>query len=154
MTEITRHTGQNIGGFKSLQYVFTDDVAICDFSSLHEILITFNNGKGWLDFYFTPGSLKIKVKVKQTNAGEVYTHYITLRVPKSNKELADQLSKMYANGIMLRVEDGNGIVRIFGEKMSAIYPSHKLLLPGEVENYNGYELIINWEASDEAFYER
>lgn len=143
MANINIHTGINIGGVTSVQWIYQNDVGSCQFSPATLIaVVTPKSGKSWNDLYGSPGTINIESDPKDSDAGMVHTYKIKMLVPKSRIDAEQQLFAMDGRKIVVKVKDKNGTVRLFGTTESFCTKTHKLLMPGEVPGFNGYEVIF------------
>ncbi len=143
MGNINIHTGINIGGVNPVQWIYQNDIDSITFSLATLIAdMTLKEGKEWNDLYGSPGSINIESDPKDSDPGMVHNYKIRMLVPKERIEAEQQLFSMDGRKIVVKVKDKNGTVRLFGTTDAAFTKTHKLLMPGEVPGFNGYEVIF------------
>lgn len=151
MTEFAKFNGQNAGGFQQIQYLLPSDISSFTIGTGYKIYLTFVQGKNWRDIYITPKSFSGAGTSEPSPSGDIYKYQFSCRHPKDSATLITDLANIQATGVMLRVKDGNGIVRIYGTPLNPMTVKSKLLLPGEVQNYNGYEITFELISPDPAY---
>jgi hypothetical protein len=143
MGNINIHTGINIGGVNPVQWIYQKDIDSITFSPATLIAeVTLKEGKAWNDLYGTDGTISVESDPKDTDQGMVHTYKIRILVPKTRLEAEQELALMDGRKIVVKVQDKNGTVRLFGTMESAFTKTHKLTIPGEVPAFNGYEVIF------------
>ncbi len=153
MEDIFKHSGPNIGGINPVEFVFTEDVEsiTIDYNTLAG-LITLLSGKEWQYLYGTDGTIQIECKEDDTDAGTKYTYQVKLLIPKDRADVEASLMRLKSKGLITKVHDKNGIIRLFGEIENPMKLSSKLLKPADVPGYNGWEVIISGQFSAPASY--
>jgi hypothetical protein len=143
MENINIHSGINIGGVTPVQWIYQNDIGSITFSLATLIAgVTLKSGKAWNNLYGSPGTINIESDPKDSDAGMVHTYKIKMLVPKNRIDAEQQLFQMDGRKIVVKVKDKNGTVRLFGTTDAAFTKTHKLLMPGEVPGFNGYEVIF------------
>ncbi|MCK9399642.1 MAG: hypothetical protein M0Q51_06560 [Bacteroidales bacterium] len=154
MTAISKHTGQNIGGIRSIQFAYPSDISAFTIFPDYKIFLTFVEGANWKDLYATASSFSGGGSSEITPAGTLYSYDFVFRCPKDRLELINEFHSFAAFGVILRVTDGNSLVRIYGTPSNPMTIKGKLLLPGQVQGYNGYEIALSLSTPDPAYMEK
>ena len=153
MTHILKHTGSNIGGINALNFAPDDDFESIDIDlSTLDATYSFIVGGGWRHLYGTPGSIVLKAKEEQTDAGTKYIYSFELLTPKDRKYVEKSLLLIKGQKLVIRAMNKNGTVRLFGTLESPMRVVSKLQWPASVEDYNGYKVVIQGEFSHPAGY--
>lgn len=154
MTTIVKHSGQNIGGFRSIQFAYPSDISAFTIFPDYKIFLTFFEGTYWKDLYATASSFSGGGSSEITPAGTLYSYDFIFRCPKDRQDLILEFNSFQAFGVILRVTDGNSLVRIYGTSANPMTIKGKLLLPGQVQGYNGYEIALSLSTPDPAYLEK
>jgi hypothetical protein len=64
-----------------------------------------------------------------------------------------ELNRMSGRRLILMVRDKNGLVRYFGTMDCPMKLSSRMMKPGAIESFNGYELIFAGEFSSPAAFQ-
>jgi hypothetical protein len=143
MDNIYGHTGINIGGVNPVQWIYQKDIYSITFSLATLIaVVTLKSGKEWNDLYGSSGTINIESDPKDSDPGMIHNYKIRMLVPKTRADAEQQLFQMDGRKIVVKVKDKNGTVRLFGTTDAAFTKTHKLLMPGAVPDFNGYEVIF------------
>jgi len=143
MTNIDIHTGVNIGGVNPIKWIYQKDIDSISFSPATLIaVVILKSGKTWNNLYGSDGTINIESDPKDTDPGMIYTYTIKMLVPKNRLDAEQQLFEMDGRKIVIKVRDKNGTVRLFGTTEGAFTKIHKLLIPGDVPGFNGYEVTF------------
>ncbi len=153
MGNILKHTGSNIGGVNPVWFVRIEDISsiVRNEVSLVET-VTLKSGKSWSYLYATNGTIMIETDEPDTVAGIKYTYNIKMQVPKDRSSVEATLRQLNDVGLMIKITDKNGVTRYFGEIENPMRKSSKLLKPGEVAGFNGWEVSFFGEFSSPAGY--
>jgi hypothetical protein len=100
--------------------------------------------------YGTPETIQLESEQQDTPAGPKYSYKLKVLVPKDRIQVESQLMTMATRRLILKVEDKNGTVRIFGTIDCPMKLSSKLAKPAALETFNGYELLFSGEFSSPA----
>ena len=153
MNAISKPTTQNIGGIRSFQFAFPSEIAAFDILPDYYADVTFANGYNWKDLYATASTASGGSSFENTIAGVLHTFEFSLRCPQDRSELILAFNSFSKFGILLRVTDGNSLTRIYGTPSNPMKVKGKLLLPGQVQGYNGYEIAFSVSMPDPAYIE-
>jgi len=153
MGNIVRHTGINIGGLNSINWIYREDVGIFNiYPSTLSCLIVPKSGKSWNTIYGTPETIQLESEQQDTPAGIKYLYKLKILVPKDRAPVESELYAMTGRRLILKSGDKNGTLRIFGTLDSPMKVTSKLLKPAVLEGFNGYELLFAGEFSTPAAY--
>ncbi len=145
MSSINKPSILNLSGFKSIKYIFADEIDSIPRQSdgvINDSDIVLKTGSAWYDLYFTPGTLKGKVSQKQTSAGNLYEITINLSIPRESASNSNAIDLLSRRPVVLKALDNNGINKLYGnnnEKLIAEFDVNRDGLPG---GQNGYEITI------------
>jgi hypothetical protein len=153
MNAISKPDSQNIGGIRSFQFAFPSEFAAFDILPDYYADVTFVNGANWKDLYATASTLSGGGSSEITIAGVLHTYEFSLRCPQDRSELILAFNSFSKYGVVLRVTDGNSVTRIYGTPTNPMTVKGKLLLPGQVQGYNGYEIAFAVSMPDPAYLE-
>lgn len=153
MGNILRHTGINIGGLNPIGWIFKEDVDhfIVDLASLR-CYIAPKPGKSWNAIYGTPETIQLESEQQDTAGGTKYVYKIKILVPKDRSQVEAELYAMTGRRLILKSQDKNGTIRIFGTLECPMKVSSKLLKGSAIEGFNGYELLFTGESAHPAAY--
>ena len=151
MTDISRHTGKNIGGINCIHWIFAEDAASLNYNvpSLYcQVLL--RPGRFWNRLYGTPETVQLESEQQDTPAGPKYLYKLKVLVPKDRTQVELQLMSMANRRMIIKVEDKNGTIRILGTMESPMKLTSKLTKPAALETFNGYDLLFAGEFSTPA----
>lgn len=153
MGNIQRHTGINIGGLNSINWIFREDIGIFKlYPDTLSCLITARSGKSWNAIYGTPETIQLESEQQDTAAGIKYVYKLKILVPKDRAPVETELYAMTSRHLILKSGDKNGTIRIFGTMDCPMKVTSKLMKPAVMEGFNGYELLFAGEFSNPAAY--
>jgi len=150
MTTIAKHTGQNAGGISKVEFAFPNEFASFAVLPLFKAHVHFIQGANWKELYATAHTFSGDGNSETTPAGQLYKYAFKFHCPKDRADLIQAFYEFQAYGVILRVTDGNSLVRIYGTPSNPLTAKSKLLLPGEVQNFNGYEIALEGVSPDPA----
>ena len=150
MTVISKHTGQNIGGISLVEFAFPHEISAFEVYPGYIVRVTIPKPNAWKNLYATPHSFSGSGASETTPAGTLYTYDFKFRCPKDRSDLIEAFHRMQASGVILRITDANGLRRIYGTGDNPVVSKSKLLLPGEVQGFNGYEIALSVSTPDPA----
>jgi hypothetical protein len=154
MTTIAKHSGQNTGGILSVEYAFPNEFAGFVIYPAYKIKATFLNPGNWKTLYATATTFSGGGNSETTPSGILYHYDFKFRCPKDRSDLIEAFHLFQTTGVILRVTDGNSLKRIYGTPSNPLTVKSKLLLPGEVQGYNGYEIAMEGSFPDPAYLEQ
>jgi hypothetical protein len=153
MGNILRHTGINIGGLNSINWIFQEDVDEFSFNLANLFcLVTPNPGKSWNVIYGTPETIQLESEQQDSAAGMKYIYKLKILVPKDRNRVEAELYAMSERRLILKSGDKNGTIRIFGTLDYPMKLTSKLIKPPAIEGFNGYELVFSGEFPHPAGY--
>lgn len=143
MSNINKHTGENISGIKPIWWVYASDVdeMIVDIRLLHAD-ITLAQDKSWNFLYATDETIELDSDIQEADAGKLFIYKLRCLVPQDRADVELILMAMADRGLILHVTDKNGIIRILGTTDTPMTMSYKLKKPGNTEGYNGWEVVF------------
>jgi len=153
MNEISKHTGQNIGGIQSVQFAFPSEFAAFDVLPDYYADVTFVNGANWKNLYATASTFSGGGNSETTIAGPLHTYEFSFRCPKDRGALIITFNRFLIYGVILRITDANSVVRIYGTPSNPMKIKGKFMIPGKVQGYNGYEIALSVSMPDPAYLE-
>ena len=153
MTTIAKHTGQNIGGIASVEFALPAEISSITVFPGFKILVSFIAPADWKPLYATAMTFSGNGSCEVTPAGTLHQYDFKFRCPKDRQDLIDAFFLIHHTGAILRVKDANSMVRIYGTPSNPLTMKSKLLLPGEVQGYNGYEIVLSVSSPDPAYTE-
>lgn len=151
MTEFAKFSDLNVGGFQDVHFVFPTDISAFTVGTGYVIYLTFAQGKNWRDIYITPQSFSGGGSTEETEAGIIHKYQFSCKHPKDSRSLISDLELLQATGAILKIKDGNALERIYGTPLNPAKVKFRQLLPGEVQNYNGYEITFEISSPDPAY---
>lgn len=154
MTTIAKHDGQNAGGITKAEFAFPADISSFTVLPDFKAHLDFVQGANWQLLYSTLKTFSGDGNSEITPSGQVYKYAFKFHCPKDRTALINAFYEFQAYGVILRVTDGNSHVRIFGTPSNPLTAKTKLLLPGEVQNFNGYEIALEGVFPDPAYLEQ
>ncbi len=153
MANILRHTGINIGGLNSINWIYREDVGIFSFNPVSlNCLIAPRLGKSWNALYGTPETIQLESEQLDTPGGMKYVYKLKILVPKDRALVETELYAMTGRRLIIKSGDKNGTVRIFGTMDCPMKVTSKILKPAAMEAFNGYELLFTGEFFHPAAY--
>lgn len=150
---ISKHEGENLGANHQILWTFAKDVIKITKSKtslLH--VISLKSGKAWNYLYTSPESLKVETNQKPTPAGIKYIYTIKGLIPKDRSNVEVILFKILNQGLILKVQDKNGTIRVFGLIDNPMKMTYKLVKPKDYEGFNGWEVTFKGEFISPAGY--
>ncbi len=154
MTTIVKHTGQNAGGILSVEYAFPGEFANFAIYPSFKIKVTFVNPGNWKPLYATATTFSGSGNSETTPSGILYHYDFKFRCPKDRLDLIEAFHLFQIYGVILRITDGNSLKRIYGTPSNPMIAKSKLLLPGEVQGFNGYEIELEGSFPEPAYLEQ
>ena len=153
MSNIEKHTGENISGIAKIWWIYTSDVSeqIVDSVTL-DCDITLKEGSLWNTFYATDETIELDSDEQENPAGTLYSYKIKCLVPQDRQSVEQLLWAMEGRGLILCVKDKNGVVRIYGTAECPMQKKSKLKKPPNVGGFNGWEVIFSGDFPLPAFY--
>ncbi len=153
MENIIRHTGINLGGINSINWMYCEDISLFNISatSLY-CAITPITGKDWNSFYATPETMQLDSEQQDTPSGIKYVYKLKALIPKDRIDVENQLFQMTGRCLILKITDKNNTIRILGTMNSPMKITSKLLKPLVLEGFNGYDILFSGEFSKPAFF--
>jgi len=151
MTVISKHTGQNIGGVSLVEFAFPNEISSFEVFPGYIAQVNIPKPNTWKNLYTTPHSFSGSGSSESTPAGILYTYDFKFRCPKDRSDLIEAFHLMQTTDVILRITDANGLRRIYGTRDNPVVSKSKLLLPGEVQGYNGYEIALSVSTPDPAY---
>jgi hypothetical protein len=143
MTNILKHTGSNIGGINPIQFIHAEEVSIISYNETDlTVSITLKSGKTWSYLYGTDGTIMIDHKEEESDAGLQHTYTIQFLVPKNRQDISSTLENNKGRPLIIKLQDKNGMIRLFGEIDNPMRLTSRELNPANVEEYDGYEVKI------------
>lgn len=143
MADINESIGnQNIGGANTVEFTSILNNPSIPKDNDHKVTeanITLGSGQ-WNTFYATPGSINVDVSEKESDAGTVWETKIKLRYPKDQAAATHTFLQMKNEPQIIKVTDNNLQKTLFGNKNTPMRMRFRILRPGEVSGYNGYEV--------------
>ncbi len=153
MSNISKHTGENIGGIVPLYWVFASDVLTMSLSkSTLQAAITLVDGAKWNSFYGTPDTIELENEESEKPAGLQYSYKLKCQVPQDRSSVETILRQMTGRGLIIWAKDKNGIARLFGTPENPMKKIGKLKKPATVEGFNGWEIVFTGDFPLPAFY--
>jgi len=151
MANILRHTGINIGGLNPVSWIFREDVAGFTFNDTTLYCsVTPKTGKSWSSLYGTPETIQLESEQQDMPGGMKYIYKLKILVPKDRASVESELFRMSGRGLIVKVTDKNGTIRIFGTMDTPMKMTSKLLKPLVLEGFNGYDILFSGEFSKPA----
>ena len=151
MANILRHTGINIGGLNPVSWIFREDVAGFTFNDTTLYCsVTPKTGKSWSSLYGTPETIQLESEQQDMPGGMKYIYKLKILVPKDRASVESELFRMSGRGLIVKVTDKNGTIRIFGTMDTPMKMTSKLLKPLVIEGFNGYDILFSGEFSKPA----
>ncbi|HNQ82252.1 MAG TPA: hypothetical protein PKM34_01335 [Bacteroidales bacterium] len=150
MTVISKHTGQNIGGISLIEFAFPYEISAFEIFPGYIAKVTIPKPNAWKTLYATPHSFSGGGSSENTPAGTLYTYDFKFRCPKDRPDLIEAFHRIQTTGAIFRITDANAQKRIYGTRDNPMVSKSKLLLPGEVQGYNGYEISLSVSTADPA----
>lgn len=154
MTTIAQHSGQNAGGIAKIEFAFPNEFSTFTVYPDFKAKVTFSNPATWKVLYATAKTFSGDGNSENTPSGQLYKYAFKFQCPKDRTELISAFYEFQAYGVVLRVTDGNAHVRIYGTPSNPLTSKSKLSLPGEVQNFNGYEIALEVVSPDPAYLEQ
>jgi hypothetical protein len=154
MTTIAQHTGQNVGGIAKVEFAFPSEFSSFVVYPDFKVKATFPYPTYWKVLYATAKTFSGDGNSENTPSGPVFKYAFKFQCPKDRTELINAFYEFHAYGVVLRITDGNSHVRIYGTPSNPLTSKSKLSLPGEVQNFNGYEIALEVVSSDPAYMEQ
>ena len=152
MDNISRHTGSNLGGLNSISWAYYEDlISFSTNDSLYSTIV-FVASKGWNSLYFTPETMSLESDQQILPAGMKFIYKIKMLVPKDRQEVEVILAKLLLRKLIIKTTDKNNVIRVFGNLDSPMKLTYKLLKPGTIEGFTGYEVLFSGEFSHPAAY--
>lgn len=139
MSEIIKHTGDNLPGIKKIEYCFDSEISSEEVNLIdNEITINFVSEKDWKKIYFTPETVVTNLDdEEQTPAGIIYNNSLNFKVPKERKEVSAKLLSFNSKNFIFKLTTQNGSILIVGRKDNPIIKIGNLKLN---TGFSGYEL--------------
>ena len=146
MGNISRHSGINIGGIRSVAWIFREDVSVFSFNDLNLYCSVIPKiGGSWNSIYGTPETIQLESEQQDSPAGTKYLYKLKMLVPKDRAPVESELFRMTGRCLIINLTDKNGTIRIFGTMESPMKLTSKLMKPAAMETFNGYELLFAGE---------
>lgn len=135
---------ENISGITKIEYAQREHIVSVrinpDTSMVDEII--FAPGHDWLPYYFTPLSADLAIDARLSDPGTVYACTLRARVPKDRPEPTTFIRAAQGCWYLLRVTDGNGIIRLVGTTDFPAQFIAKIAVPASPAGYNGYDVTF------------
>jgi hypothetical protein len=153
MFEIAKHTGQNSGGVASLEFAFPGEFSTFQVLPGFRAVYSFTAPALWKSIYATAKTFSGSGSSERNAAGLLHKYSFRFRCPKDRSDLITALQLLQVAKVVVRITDANGLKRIYGKPDNPVSVTIKLLLPGEVQGFNGYEIALTVSSSDPAYTE-
>lgn len=151
MTAIAKHTGGNVGGIALVEFAFPYEISDFDILPGYIARVSFDPPEDWKILYATPRSFSGNGTSELIDPGSQYNYEFKFRCPKDRQDLIGAFHMFVTYGVILRVTDANSVRRIYGISGNPLTAKSKLLLPGQVQGYNGYEIALSVSMPDPAY---
>lgn len=156
MTDIEKQENLiNAGGNCSVEWIYRDyvsDIPTAVDGQVDESEIELDSSEAFGDIYGTPETIKVEISPNSTDNGMEYGVSVALRYPKDQYTISAQFQEMVQRGIILKVEDANGVRMIMGTIDNPMYMKFKTLKPESHDGYNGYEVTFDAKFSHHPYY--
>lgn len=144
MADINENIGShNIGGANTVEFISAGKVIDLPYPVDHTIQesnIQIESGTEWNAFYATPGSIEVNIESEESDAGTIYPVTVRLRYPKDQATVTASFLSMKNNPQIIKVTDNNLVKTLFGNLNTPMRMKFRILKPGEVSGYNGYQV--------------
>jgi hypothetical protein len=143
MGNISNISGSNIGGIAHLYWVFQSDCQNIQFS-LATLIATVNlkTGCSWNEIYGSNGTISSESAPKDSDPGILYSYTLKIQIPKNRQDVEAILASMNQRKLIIKIEDKNGTVRLYGSMEEFMIMTYQSLTPADVPGFNGYELTF------------
>lgn len=142
---------KNIGSITAISYVPISEVSEISLPDANEkVDITFNPGKSFSAFAFSPESAQFNEEQQGAEAGPYFSQSLSFRIPKVSAT-TNLLLKLIADvEMILKITDGNGLSVVMGTLDTPARCSWKIMRPSSPGGYNGYEVTFRCITADPA----
>lgn len=155
MADINEPTFDNISGYNTVQFAYKSNISSLPLPSdniITEDEITLVDGEEWYNFYGTPKTIIPGITSKKTDAGTEWNINLKLRYPKEQAAITNIFIDMTERPLLLKISDNNGVKRLFGTLEIPLFMKFDILNPGEVADYNGYQVEFETKSSHPPYY--
>lgn len=156
MADINKNNGdQNAGGNNKVEIIDYFNVLSISQAFDHEIEennITLKGGSSWDNFYGTPDTIILDIKQNETDAGPLWNIILKLRYPKDQASITNQFYKMVNKPKIIKITDNNSLKMLLGSIESPMMMNFNIKKPGQVSEYNGYEIQFTGSLTHPPYY--
>lgn len=132
---------KNIGSILEIKFALASDIASISAPDANEtVQVTFQPGKSFTAFSFTPESGNFSEDMADNDSGPYWSQAVSFKCPKIDTIQHAIVKSLVDQELILSVKDGNGNSMVMGALDTPARVSFKMLRPSSPGGYNGYEV--------------
>ena len=87
-------------------------------------IVIFKDDISWNEIKFSPGTGQFFERIERTDAGILYRQELSFKLPGDDPDQTETLDNMLHTGLIFRIEDTSGTVRIIGDLENPVRITH------------------------------